>query len=140
MGWHTTGTRRQSTRVLFCAIIAMSIPIRPLSAQQAKPTIIGPTKKSSTSSLSSIPDGALDLSGLWPSPLQPAVETDTLALQPASSFTGGSGGASTPSFTGDPSFDGDSFEVNVSVRADNVGREGDGFVCGDKLTSYIGNS
>jgi hypothetical protein len=112
MRWHTAGMRKQSTKVLFCSIIAMSIPVRPLSAQHAKPTIIGSTKKSSTSSLSSVPDGALDLSDLWPSRLQPAVETGTLALQPASSFTGGSGGASTPSFTGDPSFDGDSFEVN----------------------------
>jgi len=77
---------------------------------------IAPAKKRSSprssSSLRDIPDGALDLSDLWPSQLQPAVETDSMALQPASGVTGGSGGASLPSFTGDPSFDGDSFEIN----------------------------
>jgi hypothetical protein len=64
------------------------------------------------SSSDDVPDGALDITDLWPSQVQSAVETDTLALQPALSVTGGNGGASFPSFTGDPDFDGDTFEVN----------------------------
>jgi trimeric autotransporter adhesin len=78
------------------------------SGQQPHPAPAIAATKSSTD----IPDGDLDLSDLWPSSTQSAVETDSIALQPALSITGGTGGASTPSFTGDPSFDGDTFEVN----------------------------
>ena len=95
--------------VIFSILITGCILGRAGAAPQAKAKESPPTKKSSSND---IPDGALDLSDLWPSPLQSAVETDTLALEPASSVTGGNGGASTPSFTGDPSFDGDTFEVN----------------------------
>ncbi|MGD0445761.1 MAG: TonB-dependent receptor [Edaphobacter sp.] len=91
------------------ASLAACITLRAVAAPQAKSKTNVSTNKSSPPDL---PDGTLDLSDLWPSPLQPAVESDTLALQPALSVAGGSGGANTPSFTGDPSFDGDTFEVN----------------------------
>jgi hypothetical protein len=95
--------------IIISVLIMGCILGRAGAAPQTKAKESLPIKKSSSND---IPDGALDLSDLWPSPLQPAVETDTLALEPASSVTGGNGGASTPSFTGDPSFDGDTFEVN----------------------------
>jgi trimeric autotransporter adhesin len=91
------------------ASLAACITRRAVAAPQAKSKTNVSTNKSSPPDL---PDGTLDLSDLWPSPLQPAVESDTLALQPTLSVAGGSGGANTPSFTGDPSFDGDTFEVN----------------------------
>jgi hypothetical protein len=91
------------------ASLAACITRSALAAPQAKSKTNVSTNKSSPGDL---PDGTLDLTDLWPSPLQPAVESDTLALQPTLSVAGGSGGANTPSFTGDPSFDGDTFEVN----------------------------
>jgi hypothetical protein len=57
----------------------MNFAGRAAVAQQAE---IKPTSPITTSTKKDIPDGALDLSSLWPSPVQAAVETDTIALGP----------------------------------------------------------
>jgi hypothetical protein len=67
------------------ASLAACITRRAVAAPQAKSKTNVSTNKSSPPDL---PDGTLDLSDLWPSPLQPAVESDTLALQPTLSVAG----------------------------------------------------
>jgi hypothetical protein len=103
---------RRFLTVSFAGMVLCGVASSLVARAQTKPTAPPQPKAASKSTSLDLPDGALDLSDLWPSLLQPAVETDTIALEPALSVTGGNGGAGAPSFTGDPDFDGDSFEVN----------------------------
>jgi trimeric autotransporter adhesin len=55
--------------------------------------------------------GSNTLSSLWPPLILPPVTPNTISLQPATTYFGGSSGAQIPSFTGDPTYSGDMFVI-----------------------------